>query len=168
MPTDKEPLTLTLTEWELSDLRDLLEQLKERRAVPQTLTLNKLSLRLVRIGAEQLRQHAAEGQIALAAAMLGTSTSAPPSEQAEQGTAFMSRSKPPVPTAQPDPSSPKPPAEGDRPVKRGVGRPRKAQPKAKISVSVDLDVLNWLADQADGGSLSTVVNAHLRARMENR
>lgn len=50
--------------------------------------------------------------------------------------------------------------------KRGPGRPRKARPKSKISVSVDLDVLNWLADQAGDGSLSTVVNAHLRARME--
>ena len=156
MPTDKEPLTLTLTEWELSDLRDLLELLKERRAVPQTLTLNKLSPRLVRIGAEQLRQHAAEGQNALAAAMLGTSTSAPPSEQAEQGTAFMSRpSKPPAPATPPA-------AEPADPPKRGRGRPISGQ-KVSLTITIDADLVAWLVGIAGAGApLSPAVNSVLR------
>lgn len=158
MPTDKEPLTLTLTEWELSDLRDLLELLKERRAVPQTLTLNKLSLRLVRFGAERLRQHAAEGQIALAAAMLGISTSAPPSEQAEQGTAFMSRPKAPAATNPAEVTKITPEA----PAKRRPGRPPTGVQKATVSVSLDIDLLGWLAEIGGKESVSPTINRILR------
>lgn len=61
MPTDLETLPLTLTEWELGDLRLLHEELKDRGLVPLAMSLNRLVLRLAQRRAEEIRAALAAG-----------------------------------------------------------------------------------------------------------
>lgn len=70
MPTDLETLPVTLTEWELSDLRQLHEELQDRSLVPLAMTLNRLVLRLAQRRAEEIRAALAAGQLDQAGELL--------------------------------------------------------------------------------------------------
>lgn len=145
MPTDKEQLGLVLTEWEVSDFRDLLAALQERRAVPQTLTVNNLVLRLAKERAEEIRD-----ELARHAGIL------PNQEPAKEEPEPM-KSKQPSTT----PQAPSTPAE--EPPKRRPGRPPTGAQKASISVSLDVDIVGWLAEIGGAAALSPTVNRLLRA-----
>jgi len=70
VPTDLETLPVTLTEWELSDLRQLHEELQDRSLVPLAMTLNRLVLRLAQRRAEEIRAALAAGLTDQAAELL--------------------------------------------------------------------------------------------------
>lgn len=70
MPTDLEILPISLTEWELSDLRQLHEELQDKQLVPMNLTVNRLVLRLAQRRAEEVRAALANSSLELVADLL--------------------------------------------------------------------------------------------------
>ena len=145
MPTDKEQLGLVLTEWEVSDFRELLIALQELRQVPQTLTVNNLVLRLAKERAEEIR-----GSLVPSAGIL------PNQEPAKEEPDPMKSKQPPT-------IPPAPPTPAEDPPKRRPGRPPTGPQKVSVTVSIDIDLVAWLAEIGGMETVSPTVNRLLRA-----